>query len=375
MAYVIVDPKLLLIESPDNPVTKASLAQFLGFIIHWSTAARNHAITFGLSRECVNILKHTTRNVFSTDRMTEVVEKLMPNNNPEDIFRLLDPFLTHLLNDSHLEPMKLALEEHLMLDIEPASHNVLLSPPELLNELPYDLADAFRRMVGHITFASRNLAKPLDSLSEIYMLTPADLQQLGTDGNVFVNLNYSWVLGDGIDPSLENNTNLMETITGISPDADLSYILKPINYKTVEEAVTEAGKRFPNKLIITRKALETAQSSGYPKPIKVYKALCGLVEQWLPAYQLKDKHYANDQYYEHLRYEISIEGERVRQKPNLRSQREVTHNGDIYFVEDHVKMETGPNAVRIYFMPIEENGQTQLLIARAGIHPDTGRGY
>ena len=371
MLYIVVDPKFLYLP-PD--VTQQEANAFLLRLINWGEEYAQYDVEFGITRNCHVALTSIARASFNHEDLAQFVAKYWQHQHVDEVVKAIMPFLRHILHNSYIDDL---IDSHFPKDMVKVVdfEQTLINPSEYVDRFnDATLVYSYKHMMAHITFAKNHRIIPLTDFEHLRVLsyyseTEVDWA-LETEYTFFVNVPFMW----SIDSKEEYDEVVQEYITIQYPSEIESIVPPKKKPKQVIDAVLSAIEEFPNRLILSRMARQTAQNADYESPETIYELLTGLVKVWLPAYLRGGDKLAGDDYYNKYKFQYGKnESKTVQSNPNLRRDYEIEYDGKLIFCGKHIKVGTGPRCVRINFEVIDDDGEQHIILGRVGKHGRNAR--
>lgn len=379
--FLILDPFLFLL--PETPYAGSSnILSFFRCLNRWAKELTENPVRFGTSTECIHLLKGDRRSVFNRTTIKDVTYKLKAYD--ESLVHIVLQ-LTSLLEETEQLAQVLGRINNDVLVYE--IKDVTYSPKEFGSRLCSEsLENAFREMLGNITFARAQRVFPISEFDRICIATTySELDKYWIlDEKLYVHvhcdfcLDEQFPLSEGIPLTPHKDEYALITNPKSISETQPSQKVAPIPIKEAVERLAElSGKR----LVLSEECKDDLQLQHYsPFHDKIVKIIDHLDKVWLREFESNIKRHVSPQLAtqnaiiklrEVIPHQTHGEGEQVKQNPKWSSQFDV-HVGDkIVSAKIHVKI---GNQYSIYFCHICHEGSYAVVLGRMlSKHPSTAK--
>jgi|GEM_PF-4321473 len=372
MLYLIVDPNVFLLseaEAAQTPIVN----EWLNHLNAVAELISEYQIKLGITELCSYALQQEERSILNDRFLFELTER---EDVPDvaTIVLALQPLMNELQSNPDIERQLSKLTDTQLFIYNTLEEQSALIPMAYIERLQSEsLRQGFRKMLCDVVFARNQEVVPLAELRNVGIwtrYTPKEKDDWADKMQYRLRLavNFAWDVEKTVPDYItlqalsrfEDDLLTYFTVEGLKSAAPV------IRFSNMRIAIKTACEAYPEALIIPDKAYKSAKKQKDTTQNAAYHSIRGLAEVWLPAY-LSNNGDPSHKFREEFGFEISNESATTNNNAYFRTQRSINHKGKSYYAERHIKL---PESQRIYFVPIEDNGKTKLLITRVGAHPD-----
>jgi hypothetical protein len=371
--FFVVDPYFFIYPADENfPLDKKLAGQFIQRLSDWAKILKNPLYEIGMSKDCVEMLKHHPRSILNGKFASELFNYI--KGFFAQVSQVIVPIISTIKQKlAFNQALKTIDSEKLIYEIT----SVTIAPLEFTTRLPEYFQSNFQKMLADLTFARAQKFFPIASFERVSFLTQIYQQDDWLLPSLITAVQASYEADvDSIDSEIPGLIqDEFEIASDVVSFQEMQQKRRVSSLKNIVERVT---KKYPNDVGISQELRNIVKKTedALANASTIEAAIEGL-RYWLIVFREKRKQcYSVPQAYELAReayrallsHDITDESETVKNDPNLSNERHIRFEGRDAYAFLHIK--TIP---RIHFAVVERNNDYMVVLGVIDQHLGTAK--